>query len=203
MRVLSEEKIRKLSAFIKQYARENDGASPGLKDIMNYMNMVKSTAFRYIMELVKRGEVFYSGKNTLESSLQRKMKVTSRKVPVVGRVICGTPDEQEEYVTGYLAVPEEWLEGECFILEAYGDSMVDIGIYDGSLILVKKTSTADNGDVVVALTENGTTLKRVFWDKKGPRLHAENRLYDKNSVDIYPKEVKVQGIVLKAINKIK
>ena len=131
------------------------------------------------------------------------MKVTSRKVPVVGRVICGTPDEQEEYVTGYLAVPEEWLEGECFILEAYGDSMVDIGIYDGSLILVKKTSTADNGDVVVALTENGTTLKRVFWDKKGPRLHAENRLYDKNSVDIYPKEVKVQGIVLKAINKIK
>lgn len=50
----------------------------------------------------------------MESSLQRKMKVTSRKVPIVGRAICGTPDEQEEYVTGYLAVPEEWLEGECF-----------------------------------------------------------------------------------------
>lgn len=203
MRVLNEEKLRNLSVFIKQYARDNNGAAPGLKDIMNYMNMVKSTAFRYIMELVKRGEVFYSGKNTLESSLQRKMKVVSRKVPVVGRVICGTPDEQEEYVTGYLAVPEEWIDGECFLLEAYGDSMVDIGIYDGSLVLVKKASTADNGNVIVALTENGTTLKRVFWEKEGPRLHAENHLYDKSKADIYPKELLVQGIALKVVNDIK
>lgn len=203
MRVLSEEKLQKLLLFIKQYARENNGASPGLNDIMNYMTMVKSTAFRYIMELVKRGEVFYSGKNTLESSLQRKMNVSFRKVPIVGRIICGTPDEQEEYVTGYLAVPEEWLEGECFILEAYGDSMVDIGIYDGSLVLVKKAETANNGDVVVALTENGTTLKRVFWEREGPRLHAENRLYDKSVVDIYPKELLVQGIALKVVNDIK
>ena len=203
MRVLNEEKLRNLSAFIKQYARDNNGAAPGLKDIMNYMNMVKSTAFRYIMELVKRGEVFYSGKNTLESSLQRKMKVVSRKVPVVGRVICGTPDEQEEYVTGYLAIPEEWVEGKCFILEAYGDSMVDVGIYDGSLVLVKEATTANDGDVIVALTENGTTLKRVFWEKEGPRLHAENHLYDKSKADIYPKELLVQGIALKVVNDIK
>lgn len=202
MRVLSEEKLKTLLLFIKQYARENNGASPGLNDITNYMNMVKSTAYRYIMELVKRGEVFYSGKNTLESPLQRKMNVSFRKVPIVGRIICGTPDEQEEYVTGYLAVPEEWLEGECFILEAYGDSMVDIGIYDGSLVLVKKASTADDGDVIVAFTENGTTLKRVFWEKKGPRLHAENKLYDPNMIDIYPEKLMVQGVALKVINNI-
>lgn len=202
MRVMSEEKLEKLLAFIKQYARDNNGESPGLNTIMSHMNMVKSTAYRYVMELVKRGEVFYAGKNTLESSLQRKMNVSFRKVPIVGRIICGTPDEQEEYVTGYLAVPEEWIDGECFLLEAYGDSMVDIGIYDGSLVLVKKASTADNGNVIVALTENGTTLKRVFWEKEGPRLHAENHLYDKSKADIYPKELLVQGIALKVISNI-
>lgn len=202
VRVLSEEKLRKLSAFIKQYARDNNGAAPGLKDVMNYMTMVKSTAFRYIMELVKRGEVFYSGKNTLESSLQRKMNVSFRKVPIVGRIICGTPDEQEEYVTGYLAVPEEWLEGECFILEAYGDSMIDIGIYDGSIVLVKKASTADNGNVIVALTEDGNTLKRLYWDNGKPRLHSENKTYIDKIRDFYPKELTIQGIVLKVINDI-
>ena len=202
MRVMSEEKLEKLLAFIKQYARDNNGASPGLNTIMSHMNMVKSTAYRYVMELVKRGEVFYEGKNTLESSLQRKMNVSFRKVPIVGRIICGTPDEQEEYVTGYLAVPEEWLEGECFILEAYGDSMVDISIYDGSLVLVKKASTADDGDVIVALTEDGNTLKRLYWDNGKPRLHSENKTYIDKMRDFYPKELTIQGIALKVINDI-
>lgn len=57
---------------------------------------------------------------------------------------------------------QEWVDGECFLLEAYGDSMVDIGIDEGDLILVKKTETAGTGDVVVALTERGNTLKRLF-----------------------------------------
>ena len=55
MRVMSEEKLQKLAEFIKQYARENNGESPSLADIMEYMGMVKSTAYRHILELEKRG----------------------------------------------------------------------------------------------------------------------------------------------------
>ena len=203
MRVMSEEKLQKLAEFIKQYARDNNGASPGLSDIMDHMGMVKSTAYRYILELERRGVVSYSGKRTLESEQQRKMKCGFRRIPRVGRMICGTPDEQEEYITGYLAVPEEWIDGECFLLEAYGDSMVDIGVDEGDLILVKKAETADSGDVVVALTENGNTLKRLFWENGRPRLHAENKTYDEKRADIYPKELTIQGIALKVIKDIR
>ena len=203
MRVMSEEKLNKLAEFIKQYARENNGASPGLTDIMEHMGMVKSTAYRHILELEKRGIVSYSGKKTLDAPLQKKMRVMSRRIPIVGMIVCGTPDEQEEHITGYLAVPEEWVDGECFLLEAYGDSMVDIGIDEGDLILVKKTETASSGDVVVALTETGNTLKRLFWENGRPRLHAENSTYTEEKIDYYPKELTIQGIALKVIKDIR
>lgn len=88
----------------------------------------------------------------------------SRRIPVVGMIVCGTPDEQEEHISRYLAIPEEWLDGECFLLEAYGDSMADIGVHAGDLVLVKKTNVANDGQVIVALTEEGNTLKRLHYE---------------------------------------
>ena len=203
MRVMSEERLQRLAEYIKQYARDNNGASPSLSDIMAYMDMVKSTAYRHIIELERRGVISYSGKKTLESPQQRKMRCNFCRIPIVGMIVCGTPDEQEEHITGYLAVPEEWVDGECFLLEAYGDSMVDIGIDKGDLILVKKVETANSGDVVVALTEDGNTLKRLFWEDGKPRLHAENSTYTSEMRDLYPNELTVQGIALKVIKDIK
>ena len=108
MRVMSEEKLNKLAEFIKQYARDNNGESPSLADIMDYMGMVKSTAYRHVLELEKRGVISYTGKKTLSSPLQRKMSVMSRRIPIVGMIVCGTPDEQEEHITGYLAVQHRY-----------------------------------------------------------------------------------------------
>ena len=202
MRMMSEEKLQKLAEFINQYARENNGEAPSLADIVEYMGMVKSTAYRYVLELERRGIISYTGKKTLSSPLQRKMNVMFRRIPVVGMIVCGTPDEQEEHITGYLAVPEEWIDGECFLLEAYGDSMVDIGIEEGDLVLVKKAEAANSGDVIVALTDKGNTLKRLFWEGKKPRLHSENKDYSKDKIDIYPSELVIQGIALKVIKDI-
>lgn len=198
MRIMNQEKLERLVDFINQYARDNNGTSPRLSEIMEYMSMSKATAYRYILELEKRGFVSYAGKNTLETDLQRKMKCGFRRIPIVGQIICGSPDEQEEYISGYLAIPEEWADGDCFLLRAYGDSMIDIGIEKDDLVLVKRTNSAENGAVVVALTEKGNTLKRLFWEDDRPRLHAENKRYK----DIYPKTLVVQGVALKVIKDI-
>lgn len=202
MRTMNQEKVERLAGFINQYIRDNNGASPSLFEIMEYMSMSKSTAYRYILELQKRGLVSYSGKQTLETELQRKMRCGFKRIPIVGQIICGSPDEQEEHVNGYLAIPEEWIVGECFLLRAYGDSMIDIGIEKDDLILVKKTSTAEGGEVVVALTEEGNTLKRLFWEDGRPRLHAENKKYKPKSRDIYPRILTIQGVALKVIKDI-
>lgn len=203
MRSMNEEKIQALSEYIKQYARENNGEAPRLAEITEFMGVAKSTAYRYVLELEKRGIVSYDGKTTLSFEQQRKMSCGFKRIPIVGRIICGSPDDQEEYISGYLAVPIEWIDGECFLLEAYGDSMIDIGITKGDLILVKKADTAAEGDVVVALTEEGNTLKRLFFEKGRPRLHAENKSYPEGLIDIYPHTLTIQGIALKVIRDIR
>lgn len=203
MRTMNKEKVERLAAFINQYTRDNNGFSPSLSEIMEYMSMSKATAYRYILELEKRGIVSYSGKKTLETELQRKMRCEFKRIPIVGQIVCGTPDEQEEHVSGYLTIPQEWIDGECFLLRAYGDSMIDIGIEKNDLILIKKSETAENGDVIVALTEQGNTLKRLFWEGDRPRLHAENKNFLSNQIDIYPNELTIQGIALKVIKNIK
>ena len=202
MRTMNQEKIERLARFIHQYTRDNNGTSPSLSEIMEYMSMSRSTAYRYILELKKRGLVSYSGKQTLETELQRKMRCRFKSIPIIGQIICGSPDEQEEHVSGYLAIPEEWIEGECFLLRAYGDSMIDIGIEKDDLVLVKKTCTAEDGKVVVALTEEGNTLKRLFWEDGRPRLHAENKKYKPKNRDIYPQTLTIQGVALKVIKNI-
>ena len=134
--------------------------------------------------------------------MQKKMHVMSRRIPVVGMIVCGTPDEQEEHISRYLAIPEEWLDGECFLLEAYGDSMADIGVHAGDLVLVKKTNVANDGQVVVALTEEGNTLKRLHYENGKPVLYAENSNYTEKQRIIHPKELTIQGVALKVIKDI-
>lgn len=202
MRRMNEDQIRDLATFIQQYARDRNGASPSLTEITAMMGTSKSTAYRYVLELERRGLASYSGRNTLETKLQQKMKCGYQKVPIAGQIICGSPEEQEEYISGYLALPQEWVEGDCYLLKAHGSSMVDIGICEGDLILVKKVDEAENGQIVVALTEDGNTLKRLFWENGRPRLHAENKAWSKKNIDIYPKQLMIQGIALKVIKNI-
>lgn len=94
---------------------------------------------------------------------------------------------------------KNWCKGDCFLLRAYGDSMINIGVEKGDLILVRKTNEASDGDIVVALTENGNTLKRIFWEDGKPRLHAENKSYSPKEQNIYPKQLTIQGVALKLI----
>lgn len=199
MKVLNQEKLDRMAEYIKSYMHENNGEAPKFGEILAHMDMSKSVGYRYLTRLKEQGIIEYSGKGTLSMEGRSLRRYNSVRVPIVGNVICGSPEEEEEYAEGFLAIPEEWVQGECFLLRAYGDSMVDVGVEAGDLILVKKTSDATDGQIVVALTENGNTLKRIFWENGRPRLHAENKSYPDDKRDIYPKELSVQGVALKLI----
>lgn len=203
MKPMDETKAAALLEYIRTYAHENNGEVPVLADITKETGMVKSAAYRYIMLLKERGFIEYSGKGTMrltnDSTYYKKYR--SVKVPIYGSVICGTPEEEEQQNPEYLALPEEWIAGECFLLRAKGDSMTGIGVNDGDLVLVKREygSPAEyNGKVIVALTEDGNTLKRLFIDNGRPRLHPENKRYK----DIYPQRLEMQGLALRVIKQI-
>lgn len=204
MRQPDEALLTEMTAYIKRYAHENNGQTPGMYEIAAALHIEKTRAYRYLKLLNERGAVEYTGKGTLKFSggdYVRECRFV--KVPIYGSVICGTPAEEEQYNEGYLALPEEWTQGEdCFLLRARGDSMKDIGVEEGDFVLVRRSDGADDGQVVVALTEEGNTLKRYRENGGRPVLWAENRDWSKEQRTIVPKTLTVQGIAMKVIKNI-
>lgn len=100
-------------------------------------------------------------------------------VPIVGTVTAGQPILAVENLEGYFPMLSEFMpKKETFMLKVKGDSMINIGIFDGDKILVEKQPTAENGDVVVALVEDSVTVKTFYKEKGYFRLQPENDVMD-------------------------
>jgi repressor LexA len=98
-------------------------------------------------------------------------------VPMIGKVTAGQPITAIENVEDYFPLPKRLVsaEDQVFMLEVMGDSMIEAGILDGDYVIVRQQSSADNGDIVVAMTEdNEATVKRFFKEKDHIRLQPEN-----------------------------
>ena len=100
-------------------------------------------------------------------------------VPFVGTVAAGQPLLAVENIEGYFPIPAEFMPNEqSFMLKVKGESMVNAGIFDGDQVLVRKQSTAEDGDIVVALIEDGATVKTFHKEKGYYRLQPENDAMD-------------------------
>ncbi len=115
-------------------------------------------------------------------------------IPVMGRIAAGVPISAISEVSHSVAVPSQMLaaQGNHYALEVKGDSMIEAGINDGDVVVIRETSSADNGDIVVALVENNeATLKRYMRRGDTIALEAANPAYETR---VYPVgQVKVQG----------
>ncbi|MDO4290687.1 MAG: transcriptional repressor LexA [Eggerthellaceae bacterium] len=105
-------------------------------------------------------------------------------VPLVGDVAAGIPILAEENITDTLTLPTDIVgDAPSFMLTVRGDSMIEIGINDGDYVVVKEQPVADNGDIVVAIVDDGATVKRFFKEKDHVRLQPENSTMDPIIVD--------------------
>ena len=120
-------------------------------------------------------------------------------VPVVGRVTAGEPILAVENIEDYYPLPKDFTSyRDLFILKVKGDSMINAGIFDRDLVVVHKTSTASNGEIVVAMLENGeATVKRFFREEGRFRLQPENPVYN----PIYTDHLSILGKVIGLIRK--
>ncbi|WP_136635276.1 transcriptional repressor LexA [Pseudooceanicola onchidii] len=120
--------------------------------------------------------------------------VHALELPVMGRIAAGVPIEAINQVSHHVAVPGSMLsgKGEHYALEVRGDSMIDAGINDGDVVVIRETSSADNGDIVVALVDDQeATLKRFFKRAGQIELVAANPAYETRVLP--DNRVKVQG----------
>ena len=100
-------------------------------------------------------------------------------IPIVGRVAAGEPLLAVENIENYFAIPTEFLPNmDTFILKVHGDSMINVGFFEGDYLIVEKTEDARNGDIVVALLEDSVTVKRFYKEANHIRLEPENDDYE-------------------------
>ncbi len=174
--------------------------SPTTTELANLVGCSRSSAYRYLLEMDERGMLSYDGTNILTDKI-KKITFSTITAPVLGAISCGTPLDEEEAVEQYLTLPTSIFgEDDSFILRASGDSMVDVGIADGDLVVVRRQKEAQDGDIVVALVGTETTLKRLLLDSETGRvcLHPEN----KTMSDLYPTDCAIQGVATKVIKSL-
>ena len=175
--------------------------TPSNSEIADAMSISRSTAYKYLVAMSENGMLDYSNGEIMTAKM-RKVSVNNSTAPILGSIVCGSPEEQEEYVEEYVTLPQSLFgKGEFFILRAYGESMIDAGISPGDLVVIRKQQEARDGDIVVALVDNSNTLKRFYLDEENHKviLHPENKAMD----DMIYDEVEIQGVavhVIKALN---
>lgn len=123
-------------------------------------------------------------------------------LPIVGRVAAGAPILAQENIEDYCAIPAEFFKPRAdYLLEVKGDSMINIGIHEGDYLAVHKTTSARNGDIVVARVEDEVTVKR--YEKSGNKilLHPENNDYSPIEVDLKEQEFNIEGLYVGIIRR--
>lgn len=191
--------MKQIAAFVEEYYFEYR-RSPSLQKIADTVGISKATAYRYVVEMDDKGMLRYDGKSIQTRGIQ-KSDYKMNRVPVLGSIACGSPELTEEDFEEFIALPVALFgEGDFFILRTHGDSMVDAGIEDGDMVVVKKQDHAKAGDIVVALVGNETTLKTYYPEpqKHRVRLHPEN----KTMSDIIVRECYIQGVAERVIKKL-
>lgn len=126
----------------------------------------------------------------------------SQGIPIVGRVAAGNPVLATEHIEDYCEMPASFFKPEAsYLLRVTGDSMIDIGIFDGDLLAVHSTPQANNGDIVVARVDDEVTVKRLKKHAKGITLLPENPDYTPIEVDPSQQSFAIEGLSVGVIRR--
>lgn len=199
MRTKDEALMQEIVDSIDEFYAQK-GRTPTVRELGDIVGISHTTIIRYLQDMNERGMLEYEGGRIMTERIA-KSKENSVSIPLIGSVSCGQPLLSEESVESYIRIPMEWLgTGDYFLLRANGDSMVDAGIDDDDIVIVRKATDANDGDIVVALVDNENTLKRLYRDEKRRKiiLHPENPNYENIEVD----SCEIQGVAIKVLKNL-
>ena len=169
--------------YIKSQILER-GFPPAVRDICEAVHLKSTSSVHSHLETlekngyIKRDPTKPRAIEILDSSFNftRREMVN---VPLIGRVAAGEPILAEQNIEEYFPVPMEYMPNQqTFMLKVKGESMINAGIFDGDLVLVEERKTARNGEMIVALIEDGATVKTFYKEEGIIRLQPENDTMD-------------------------
>ncbi len=191
------DKQNAILAFIKSEVIKR-GYPPSVREIGEAVGVTStSTVHGHLAQLEKRGLIRRNPTKPRAIEVMDEDHLHSRllpTVPLLGKVTAGMPITAIEDIEGYMAMPSPVHDADTvFALRVVGDSMIDAGIFSGDIVYVKRQATAVNGEIIVAMTEEGeATVKRYFREKDRIRLQPENTTMQ----PLYYKNIMVVGKVI-------
>lgn len=198
---MSQGKISKKQLEILEYIKSQileRGFPPAVREICEAVNLKSTSSVHSHLEtLEKNGYIRRDPtKPRAIEILDDTFNLTRREVvnvPLIGRVAAGEPLLAQENIENYFPIPMEFMPNkQTFLLTVKGESMINAGILDGDMVLVEQAQTAVNGDMVVALIEDGATVKTFYKEEGVCRLQPENDYMD----PIIVKDVSILGKVI-------
>ena len=180
---MGQGKISKKQMEILEYIKSEIlriGYPPAVREICEAVNLRStSSVHAHLESLEKNGYIRRDPtKPRAIEIIDDTFNLTRREmvnVPMVGQVAAGEPILAEQNITNYFPIPMEFMpNNDTFMLTVRGDSMINVGIYDGDYVLVEKRQTASNGEIVVALVEDSATVKTFYKEAGYYRLQPEN-----------------------------
>lgn len=200
MKELTRRQIEILN-FVRNYSQENL-CPPTIRECSSHFGITPRAVQCHFSALQKKGYLSQSEKRSRsvrvlmdESGYERAPAVI--RIPILGTVAAGKPLLCEENLDGYLNLSEPFVgkDDTYFALKVRGNSMIDAGIFDGDIAVIRQQHTANNGEIVVAVLDEAITLKRFFKESCRIRLQPENPAFK----PIYCQNVQIAGVLASLI----
>jgi len=194
---------KEILTFIQRYG-DAHGYPPSVREIGQALGLTSSsTVHSHLSALEKKGYVRRDpSKPRALEILKDERDIPSKKVvplPIVGHVTAGLPILAQQNIEDYFPLPQEFVRSDdCFILRVRGDSMIDAGIFDGDMLVVRRQPTAKDRAIVVARIEDEATVKRFFREDGRIRLQPENQRME----PIYARDIAIEGVALAVIHRL-
>ncbi len=184
---------REILQFISDYI-ENNSFPPTVRETAAHFSVSIKAIQDHFTALSKKGYLFKDEKRSRSLKVLGNVNKKTRegyKIPVLGSVAAGKPIFCEENYEDTIYLSEPFIKpgNSYFALHVRGTSMINAGINDGDLAIIKQQSTANDGDIIVAIIDDSVTLKRFYRESTRIRLQAENPEFN----PIYSQDVKVLG----------
>lgn len=195
---------KQLLQYIVSQIREYN-LPPSISEMATHLKVKsKNAVAKLLSSLEDGGYIKTSGKArgiTVLDSLSESLQKGMIRVPILGNIQAGSPHLAEEHIEDWINLPQTFVRGrrDVFLLKVRGESMINAGIFEGDLVIVRPTREAKNNDIVVALLHDEATVKRFVQIKNRAYLKAENPDF----ANIYPKEDwMIQGKVVGVIRNL-
>ena len=193
---IAQQRQEKILSYIKNYMY-NNGYPPSVREIGSAVGLSSSsTVHKYLHQLEQLGKINrYSNKPRTIVVRSNMSPVANINIPLIGTVTAGAPILAYENIEEVYSLPQNLVgyTADMFMLHISGDSMINAGIFDGDIVIVKQQNSADNGDIVVALINDEiATVKRLLYINGRIILKPEND----NMASIIEYDVKILGKVI-------